>query len=64
MWLGASERVLLILRESRVDFLRQRASVESDVLDLVVGSSRNWRWRYVNNGRGFDLSGSVIVREM
>ena len=44
MWLGVSERVLLILRENSADFLRPRESVESYVFGAeLVAMKTVWK---------------------
>ena len=59
--LGASERVLVILRERREDFLCPTAASESSGLDLLVGRWRDLRRRRATRGRGFEFGGGVIV---
>ena len=40
--LKTSERLLVVLRERREDFLSLKASFESSVLDLLVGRWHDW----------------------
>ena len=62
VWLGVSERVFLIFRERREDFLHPRASVKSSVLGFLPGGSCAWWQRCAIRGSSFELSGSVIFR--
>ena len=63
MWLGASEKVLLVLRERCAYLLRPRVSFILAVLVFLVGSSCDcWR-RCLTSGSVFELDMGIIVRE-
>ena len=59
MWLGVSYEVLLSFRERRADLMQPMESVESDVLDLLVGSSYKYQGRHSIRGGERHFRGEV-----